>query len=205
MNDRILPNYEKPDEIMVIEVDHIFTKEQIEKSLDIFRSSDLQQCDTRQVEVWKGFKHRVPADIPEREKRIGVVFWSLKKLDKLPPTGRQANCRGRVRIPTYAYNLGFAVSKDVMYWKHLTAIGFSQKIRKVCKKLFVAVPLGDGKNYFCKAFELDKTHIIREPLDWWKASLSNAGFKVKEAKYRMKYIKENYAQFEAANGFFICT
>jgi hypothetical protein len=128
VNDRILPNYEKPDEIMVIEVDHVFTKEQIEKSLDTFRSSGLQQCDTRQVEVWKDFKHRVPADIPEREKRIGVVFWNLKELDKLPPTGRQANCRGRVRIPTYAYNLGFAVSTEVMYWKHLTAIGFSQKI-----------------------------------------------------------------------------
>jgi 2-polyprenyl-3-methyl-5-hydroxy-6-metoxy-1,4-benzoquinol methylase len=80
-----------------------------------------------------------------------------------------------------------------------------ENIRKVCEKLFVAVPLGDGKNYFCKAFELDKTHIIREPLDWWEAKLSKAGFKVEEAKHRMKYIKENYAQFEKANGFFICT
>tara|TARA_R110000824_G_scaffold118226_9_gene270429 strand:- start:5068 stop:5892 length:825 start_codon:yes stop_codon:yes gene_type:complete len=128
VNNHILPNYEKPDEIMVIEVDHVFTKEQLEESLDIFRSNNIQHCDTRQIEVWKGLKHCVPRGLRKREKRPGVVFWNLKNLDRLPATNRQANGHGKIKLPTHVYNLGFAVSKEVMFWKHMTAIGFSQKI-----------------------------------------------------------------------------
>jgi SAM-dependent methyltransferase len=96
-------------------------------------------------------------------------------------------------------------SKDVFehipYEKLLSCL---TKIRKVCYNMFVAVPLGDGEKYFCESFELDKTHVIREDLDWWKERFSEAGFKVKTATYRMKYIKENYAQHKKGNGFFIC-
>tara|TARA_R110000824_G_scaffold118226_9_gene270426 strand:- start:2451 stop:3083 length:633 start_codon:yes stop_codon:yes gene_type:complete len=96
-------------------------------------------------------------------------------------------------------------AKDVL--EHIPYENLSnclKNIRKVCNKMFVAVPLGDGETYFCETFELDKTHIIREPLGWWKERLSDAGFKVEEAKYHMKYIKENYAQYEKGNGFFVC-
>jgi SAM-dependent methyltransferase len=97
-------------------------------------------------------------------------------------------------------------AKDVLeHVQHQDLSATLENIREVCDNLFVAVPLGDGEKYFCETFELDKTHIIREDLEWWSDKLVEAGFNVKEAKYRMDYIKENYAKYEKGNGFFICT
>jgi len=124
VNEHILPNYNRPDEIMVIEVDHVFSKEQLEKTLRIFRSNNIRHCHTLQIEVWKGFKHRVPL----RRGRYGVVLWNMKDLKRLPETKRQGNASGMEWIDSYVYNLGFAVSEKAMFWKHMTAIGFSQII-----------------------------------------------------------------------------
>ena len=102
------------------------------------------------------------------------------------------------------YNYCFA--KDIL--EHIPYENLNNRlgeIRKVCEKLFVAVPLGDGKKYYCETYELDKTHIIRENLDWWQSKLKDAGFNVVKSMYHMKYIKENYVQYENGNGFFICT
>lgn len=67
--------------------------------------------------------------------------------------------------------------------------------------MFVVVPLGDGNKYEVPAYELDKTHIIRENLEWWKDTFENAGFEVVEAKYKVQYIKENWSKWEKGNVF----
>ena len=125
VNDIIIPQYGKPEEVMIIEVDHIFRKDQIEKSIKEFRSRKLQCATTRQIEIWKGFKHRVP----ERINRCGVNFWNLRNLEKMPKTLRQGNIRNMHKLSTFVYNLGFAVSERTMYWKHLTALAYSKKIK----------------------------------------------------------------------------
>jgi hypothetical protein len=53
------------------------------------------------------------------------------------------------------------------------------------------------------AYELDKTHIIREDIDWWKNLFIKSGFDVVKAVYEIKYLKENWAQFKSGNEFFI--
>lgn len=124
VNDIILPDYKKPKEIMIVEVDHVFRKDQIEQSFKEFRGRKLINASTRQVEIWKHFNFR----IPERKYRTGVVFWNLENSNKFPKTKRQAEAPGMERLNSFVHNFGFAVSEKAMYWKHLTAIGFSQGI-----------------------------------------------------------------------------
>jgi len=124
VNQRILPGYEKPDEILVIEVDQVFRKDEIEKAFTEFRERNLRCAKTRQVEVWRGFDYRVP----EREYRTGAVLWNLQDLDEMPLSGRQAEGMGIEILQAEVHNFGFAVSPKVMYWKHLTALAFSQVI-----------------------------------------------------------------------------
>ena len=123
-NERILPYYEKPDELLVIEVDQVFRKDEIEKAFTEFRERGLQCAKTRQVEVWRGFNYRAP----EREYRTGAVLWNLRDLDEMPPTGRQAEGMGIEILEAEVHNFGFAVSPKVMYWKHMIALAMSEII-----------------------------------------------------------------------------
>ncbi len=124
VNEKILPYYEKPDEVLVIEVDQVFRKDEIEKAFTEFRQCNLLCAKTRQVEVWREFDYRTP----EREYRTGTVLWNLRDLAEMPPTGRQAEGMGIEILAAKVHNFGFAVSPKVMYWKHLTALAFAQVI-----------------------------------------------------------------------------
>lgn len=123
LNDIILPNHEKPDTLIMLEVDYVYRKDQIEKALELFEKSGYQNATTRQIEIWKGLKHY----LPERE-RFASMLWNLKNLDKMPPTGRHANSEDLKKIDAFVHNFGFAVSEKTMYWKHMTALGFYQEI-----------------------------------------------------------------------------
>lgn len=124
VNEKVIPAYGKPDELLVIEVDSVFKKAEIEKAFTEFRQRNLRCAKTRQVEVWRGFDYRVP----EREYRTGAILWNLRDIELMPPTQRQAEGEGMKILEAEIHNLGFAVSPKVMYWKHLTALAFSQAI-----------------------------------------------------------------------------
>ena len=47
----------------------------------------------------------------------------------MPPTERQAEGMGIEILEAEVHNFGFAVSPKVMYWKHMTALGFSKVIK----------------------------------------------------------------------------
>lgn len=63
-----------------------------------------------------------------------------------------------------------------------------------CKNLFVAVPLGDGKRYRIREYEMDVTHIVREPEEWWLTTIVDAGFKIKYFDYEFGHLKENWTK-----------
>jgi len=125
VNDIILPNYKRPDEIMFIEVDHVWEDEQLRNALQEFKDKDFQNANARPHELWWTYNYSIPY-----RGRLATVFWNLKKVDKIPPTGRHAQPRGQGMpyLQAHVHNLGFCFSEKVMYWKHMTAIGFSQKI-----------------------------------------------------------------------------
>jgi len=66
------------------------------------------------------------------------------------------------------------------------------ELRRRCKTLFVAVPLGDGKRYRIREYEMDVTHVIREPEEWWLTTIVDAGFKIKYFDYEFGHLKENW-------------
>lgn len=125
INDLIIPKYGKPNIFIIIEVDCVFRKDQIETSIKEFIERKYINATTRQVEIWKGLNYRVP----ERNYRIGSVFWNMDSLDKLPNTGRQAEWKRNIKtLTTHVHNFGFAVSEKSMWNKHSIALGLQGKL-----------------------------------------------------------------------------
>lgn len=126
VNNLILPFYPKPDYVLFIEHDHVFRKDQFDLALQTIEDNKtFHAIGTRQVELWRTPLYR----IPEREGRLSCVFWNLKILEKIPPTGKHANISGIGFMNAYVHNMGFCMSEKNMYWKHLLSIGFSQAIK----------------------------------------------------------------------------
>lgn len=78
-----------------------------------------------------------------------------------------------------------------------------EKLRVITKHMFVIVPLAEDGKYVVPAYEHDSTHVIRKNLKWWEEIMIDSGFKVRESTYRVRYIKENYANYEKGNGFLV--
>ena len=96
------------------------------------------------------------------------------------------------------------IAKDV--FEHIKYEEIEEWLTKICEasdNVFAIIPLGDGKKYIVPAYELDKTHVIRESLDWWIGVFEKVGFKVLDAVYRVEYIKDNWDKWEQGNGFFV--
>ena len=97
------------------------------------------------------------------------------------------------------------ISKDVFEHIDYTEINeILRRLHDVTKKMFVIVPLGEQGKYNVPAYDMDATHRISESLDWWKKKLQENGFEILNALYSVSHLKENYAQYENGNGFFVC-
>lgn len=77
------------------------------------------------------------------------------------------------------------------------------EFRSRCKQLFVAVPLGDGKRYRIREYEMDVTHVIREPEEWWLTTIVEAGFRIKYFDYEFGHLKENWTNTHPHGNAFI--
>lgn len=121
-NNILLREYDRPDTIVFPEIDHVFREDQVVGAFDEFDRGGLRCAMTRQVELWRTPEYR----IPERPHRHGVAFWDMMGIDEMPTTGGNAEIPGMVRTNHFVHNFGFAVSEKVMYWKHMTALGFSR-------------------------------------------------------------------------------
>lgn len=117
-----------PDLIMIIEHDQIFAAAELEKALDDAPSHRC--CKTFQHEIWMPPHATEPYVVtPQRCNRTGVVFWRMKE-GKLPQTKHQGEpARGMLpHIESTVHNMGFAVSKSGMFWKHVVGLGISRVI-----------------------------------------------------------------------------
>lgn len=68
------------------------------------------------------------------------------------------------------------------------------------KGLFAVVPLAHGDRYDVADYELDSTHIHRNPLKWWVGQFHRPGWAT-TGQYRVRGVKDNYAQYPTGNGF----
>ncbi len=125
VNDLILPKHPKPDILIMMEVDYVWREDQIEKALSEFVHSPFQHASSSQVELWKTFEYQAIRNDPNRR---AAMFWDFTNLDEMPQTNRHADALGMGRLESYVHNLGFCASESSIYWKHLTALGYTQKI-----------------------------------------------------------------------------
>ena len=128
VNEKILPNYPKPKTFLFLDPDYVFRRDQIEEALQEFEDSRLLYASTSQVELWKKW-YQVKSTRP----RITVMFWDMQNTDELPKTQGNANpvsSFNMMYLKAYVHNLGFCVSNKTMLWKHLTALGFHEKINE---------------------------------------------------------------------------
>ncbi len=98
------------------------------------------------------------------------------------------------------------ITKDVIeHMSEDTLDDFLKTSRISSASSFHVVPLGTGDNhYVVPAYDLDITHTLAKPEDWWINKFKQAGWKLKSFSYHVPGVKENWtSQYEKGNGFFI--
>jgi hypothetical protein len=70
--------------------------------------------------------------------------------------------------------------------------------------MFHVIPLGDGENYVVPEYDLDESHILAHPVEWWNRKFEEFGWRVETFSYAMDGIKDNWvAKYPKGNGFFV--
>lgn len=91
------------------------------------------------------------------------------------------------------YDIGF--SKDVLehsfpdedFLKSVLA-----EMRNLADKWLVAIPIGYEENFIIPAYEKDPSHMIKQPSEWWLDLFKKNNFEVRQVKYRVDGIKDNW-------------
>ena len=99
----------------------------------------------------------------------------------------------------------WAIAKDVL--EHTSEDDLPQVLSSIrTTRLFVVVPLGDGKRYVIPEMEEDVTHKIREPLEWWVSTLRGAGYRWISNSYSMHGVKEKWTnKYPQGHGFLVAS
>ena len=86
--------------------------------------------------------------------------------------------------------------KDIL--EHIPYENIEQQLSvfyKGGKNLFIIVPIGRNGKYLIDSYEQDKSHFIKEDIDWWCNEVVDAGFDIAKATYDLGPFKKNW-QFE---------
>lgn len=105
-----------------------------------------------------------------------------------------------IALATGGYN--WIIAKDVLEHIPQVADTINDLMDFAFTGIFVVVPLGEGAgdNYVIDEYEKDVTHIHRFSLSTWASFFIRPGWAV-DMRYRIRGIKDNYAQYEKGNGF----
>lgn len=112
-------------------------------------------------------------------------------------------CHKLPAMVTMSKIIDYGIVKDVL--EHLTLEELPMVLNnlKNCRTLFVAVPLGNNGVYTAPSNNLDKSHIICEPMLWWEHKFGEFGFYIHEKRFKIPGIKDAYYKdFPLAHGFF---
>lgn len=127
VNKHILPHYPKPEYILFIEPDFIYPDTEFDKAL-VEMQPLIEQghyCfSTSQIEYWKNLNYTAF----RKGNRMASMWWCLKNLNEIPPTGFHANISNFQRLESKIHNLGFCINEETMFWKHMGSLAYSKII-----------------------------------------------------------------------------
>lgn len=127
INDRILPDYERPSSIICMETDMVVGPDAEQAMCPSEWTTSGPLVSMGEVTFWKTTRHCVTRENP----RPGPVIYDMTRIDgDVPDTDKSSWTKGEplVFMDATAYNMGFCVSPEIMLIKHLTAIAFSSAI-----------------------------------------------------------------------------
>ena len=108
-------------------------------------------------------------------------------------------------IPTGSgRRFSWGIAKDVL--EHIPPPDLDKtlsRLRACCDRLFVVVPLGDGRTFVAPENNLDTTHVVCQDLDWWSQRHATSGWHVDLASFSMPHIKKRYEKVTGSTGFFV--
>ena len=76
-------------------------------------------------------------------------------------------------------------------------------IRKQCNRIFAIIPLAKDNKYIIPAYELDKSHYIREDKEWWIDRFNDAGFINFQATTDLGPFKANWQEVDSRGNLLI--
>jgi SAM-dependent methyltransferase len=76
-------------------------------------------------------------------------------------------------------------------------------IRKRCQYIFAIIPLAKNNKYIIPAYELDKSHYIREDKEWWIDRFNDAGFINFKATTDLGPFKANWQEVDSEGNLLI--
>ena len=85
------------------------------------------------------------------------------------------------------------IAKDVL--EHVPYKSLEKVLNQIeanSKEQLVVVPLGDGKTYRIREYELDKTHVIRQDEEWWINKFKQSGLVTDQFYYKYPGLKDNW-------------
>jgi len=105
----------------------------------------------------------------------------------------------------FKQHFDWVVTKDTL--EHVPTEGLHSIMKNYtdrCDKMYHVIPLGETEGKFrIPEYHLDASHIQIHHEDWWVDLFEQYGWKVQSLKYKVKGIKENWADHhETGNGFF---
>lgn len=124
VNEEVLPRFDCTH-VLFVECDEVWHRDAIEALLDLAARTDDDEYMASTVLFWRSPRFASTRPDPH------AVLRTVRDGRPIPPTGCALACADavvsrrhdpRVRV----HNLGFAASERTLFWKHITALGFSR-------------------------------------------------------------------------------
>ena len=96
------------------------------------------------------------------------------------------------------------LAKDILeHIPYVNLVDQMKVIRERCNRIFAIIPLAKDNKYIIPAYELDKSHYIREDKEWWIGVFQRAGFINFQATTDLGPFKANWQEVDSKGNLLI--
>lgn len=117
--------------------------------------------------------------------------------------GRIYSCVDELKLNVQSFD--WLISKDVLeHIPYAQLPGALHSIKCIAKRSLIIVPLScaSGESYIAPEYNEDKTHVVREPVEWWVQLFKKEGFTIDSLAFSMKGVKSSwFTRYPTANLF----